>query len=146
MANESRLGLFKLSVNLINNKFFLNAVPNRLSQNLIKYANMPNKGQVLFNSARTQYQKLLNENPKQRLYIFLRSKHCHSIAAQRVRRTIQITDLYRRLGYDLNAFRAVYQNVLNCVLSRFKINSSLLLGAVAFSWSEGHISDDELDK
>lgn len=146
MASETRRELYKFAKKFIILKYSQNVMPNNCIQRITKCVNFSTKSQLLINSAKSHYYRYVGDNVKERLFLFLRSKHCHSIAAQRVRRTIQISDLYRSLGYDLSSFRHIYQNVFNSFLNRLKLSPSLLLGVVVFNWNEGHISEEELEK
>ena len=146
MASEARSKLLNISKNFIFLKSFPSSMPSSVSQILSKYTNLSGKGQILADSVISQYNKFIGEDAKKRVFLFLRSKHFHSIAAQRIRRTIQISNLYHSLGYDLSTLRAISQNMLGRFFNRLRLEPFFLLGAVAFSWNDENISDDELKR
>ena len=73
-------------------------------------------------------------------------KQCNALAAQRLKRTVQIIDLYSQL-YDKQQLQQFVKR-LHSRLSRNKKDQSYmaLFGAVLFSWEQNAISDEEVQR
>jgi len=75
------------------------------------------------------------------------ARHCHAIAAQRVRRAAQIVILYGNLGYDRRYLQTVVSRVGNAVLRRIGDRPRhLLWGLAIFAWERETISDEEISR
>lgn len=73
------------------------------------------------------------------------ARQCNAIVAQRVRRAMQISGMFHRLGYDTT--------VIHKVIEKFGHNFRgkdqplyLMLAACLFSWKDNAISNEEVDK
>lgn len=86
-------------------------------------------------------------NDKLLVLSVLFGRQFNAIAAQRIRRAVQIVNLYNNLGYD----RRMVRNIVEKIGDAFPRNLGsrpfgLLLGAAFFSWDKERISEDELTK
>lgn len=74
------------------------------------------------------------------------AKQCHAIAAQRICRILQITNLYSRL-YDrkslVHMLARLGNSILKCTRNR---QMGLLFGASIFSWDTCRITDEEMQR
>ncbi|ELU18553.1 hypothetical protein CAPTEDRAFT_209565, partial [Capitella teleta] len=73
------------------------------------------------------------------------AKQCNVIAAQRMRRAIQIFTHYHKLGYDQEVFKNLVEKIRFGVSPRNRPFYALL-GAAAFRWEEKGISKEELQE
>lgn len=72
------------------------------------------------------------------------AKQCHAIAAQRICRILQISNLYSRL-YDRKSLVHMLTRLGNSILKCTKHKPlGLLLGASIFSWDNSRITDEEM--
>ena len=73
-------------------------------------------------------------------------KQCNALVAQRLRRTVQIVDLYSQL-YNRQQLQQFVKR-LHSRLSRNKKDPSFIaiFGAVLFSWEQNAISDEEVQR
>lgn len=69
------------------------------------------------------------------------AKQCNIIAAQKLRRTIQVAQLYQRL-YDKQSLRKALESI-GISFSRNR-NLGLVLGAVLFSWDQEKITEENM--
>jgi len=74
------------------------------------------------------------------------SKQCNAIAAQRIRRSMQIVNLYVKLGYDKRSI----QKMVDRFSSRWPHGNGrrlyLIFGAIGFSWDKEKITDEEINR
>ena len=89
---------------------------------------------------------LMRVNETFNVIAVLFGKQCNALAAQRLRRTVQIIDLYSQL-YDKQQLQQFVKR-LHSRLARNKKDRSLmaLFSAVLFSWEQNAISDEEVKR
>jgi hypothetical protein len=73
------------------------------------------------------------------------ARQCHAIAAQRVRRAVQIAALYGNLGYDRRTVQTVVEKIGGAFIARLP-KYHLMLGLTMFAWQKDGISDEELTR
>ena len=80
------------------------------------------------------------------LLAVLFSKQCNAIAAQRIRRSMQIVNLYVKLGYDKRSI----QKIVERFSSRWPQGKGrrlyFIFGAIGFSWDKEKITDEEINR
>ena len=78
------------------------------------------------------------------------SKQCNAIAAQRVRRSIQIANLYIKLGYDKRSIQKLVERFSNRWQGGWQHGKGrrlyFIFGAIGFSWDKEKITDDEINR
>ena len=78
------------------------------------------------------------------------SKQCTAIAAQRVRRSIQIANLYIKLGYDKRSIQKLVERFSDRWQGGWQHAKGrrlyLIFGAIGFSWDKEKITDDEINR
>ena len=73
------------------------------------------------------------------------AKQCNALAAQRIRRAIQISILLRNLGYDRNSIRRFMERMGTELSYKLKGHRKLFLfSAALFSWEKEKITDQEI--
>lgn len=84
-------------------------------------------------------------NEKLNTIALLFAKQCNAIAAQRIRRAMQIVGFYHNLGYDKQTIKKVVESLGSCFLrSRPGKPLYFLVGACLFSWEKERISEKEI--
>ena len=84
-------------------------------------------------------------NDRMTIMSSLFARQCHAIAAQRIRRAVQIIALYRNLGYDRKLLQNVVEKMRVAFLSKIGDRPlHLLCGMALFAWSQEQITDDEI--
>lgn len=106
---------------------------------------------------RTVFRNVSTENKIKRFAVRLNDRlkiltklfamQCNFIAAQRIKRTFQMGNLYYRLGYNTNHFKEFFQS---CASSFYKSRRvprlfAALGASIIFNWDEQKIKDEEID-
>ncbi|XP_029644939.1 stAR-related lipid transfer protein 7, mitochondrial [Octopus sinensis] len=116
-----------------------------LSASIIKQSHTATTLSCRTNTAVSLFRKL-SEKANAQLDILSThfAKQCHAIVAQRVRRALQISNLYSRL-YDQKSLVHMLTKLRNTILKHTS-NKSLgfLLSASLFSWDKYRITDEEM--
>lgn len=86
-------------------------------------------------------------NDRLKILTKLFAMQCNFIAAQRIKRTFQMVNLYYRLGYNSNHFKNFFQL---CASSFYKSRRvprlfAALGASVIFNWDEQKIKDEEIE-
>ena len=71
------------------------------------------------------------------------SRQCHAIAAQRVRRAVQIAALYGNLGYDRRALQTFVDKIGSAFIRRIP-KYHVMLGLTMFAWETNGITDEDI--
>lgn len=86
-------------------------------------------------------------NNKFLLLVALFGNQFNAIAAQRIRRALQILNLYNNLGYDRTMVKNIVERMGAALPKKLRSEPfGILLGAAFFTWEKERISDDELTK
>jgi hypothetical protein len=73
------------------------------------------------------------------------ARQCSAIAAQRIRRTVQIVSLYGNLGYDRHTVKTVIERLGRAFIQKIP-KCNLLLGLSVFALDKNRITDEELSR
>ena len=73
------------------------------------------------------------------------SRQCHAIAAQRVRRAVQIAALYGNLGYDRRAIQTFVDKIGGAFIRRIP-KCHIMFGLTLFAWETNGITDEEISR
>ena len=73
-------------------------------------------------------------------------KQCNAIAAQRMRRAMQILNHYRKLGYDQDTLKNAMERMRQKVLLKKNRPLYALFGASVFQWEQEKITKNEMQE